>query len=157
MKWHHLKRYKWTLTFLSAISVLAIAASNEHATTRTPVKHDPSEELMSTSEPPAAFVSVQLSGGLPFSKDNSRQLGMEKLAEMTAMFRHNDDCPVVPPAWSSAFIVLMMTHTPSEAQIETKERETLALRDRIGPQKWCLLYRVEMQEAYSIYRFMTHQ
>ena len=156
MKWHLPTRYKSIAILLTAISVLAFANSKGHKG-RVSSEHSPSNGLPSGSAPPSAFVPVQLSGGLPFSNDDTRQLGMEKLAEMTAMSRHNDHCPSVPPAWSSAFIVLMMTHTPSEAQVEAKERETLALRNKIGKHKWCLLYRVEMQEAFSIYRFMTHQ
>ena len=152
MKWYLSTRPKSLAILLAAISVLAFANLKGHET-RVSSEHGPSNELPSGSAPPSAFVPAQLSGGLPLSNDDSQQLGMEKMAEMTAMFRHNDDCPSVPPAWSSAFVMLMMTHPPSEAQVEAKERETLALRDKIGKPKWCQLYAVEMQEAYTIFQF----
>lgn len=82
---------------------------------------------------------------------------MTKLAEMTALARHNEECPDIPQEWSAAFIVLLMASPPSEEQVEAKEREMLALRAKIGKAKWCLLYGVEMKEAYLIYEFVTHQ
>jgi hypothetical protein len=89
--------------------------------------------------------------------DNYERLGMEKLAEMTALARHNEGCPDVPPEWSAAFIILLMASPPSEEQVEAKEREMLALRTKIGEAKWCLLHSVEMKEAYLVYEFVTHQ
>jgi hypothetical protein len=86
----------------------------------------------------------------PLSDADLDKLGMQKLAEMTAMSRHDEACPDVPDAWSAAFIVLLMKSTPPEEQVEAQERETLALRDRIGKARWCQLYSVEMQEAYII-------
>jgi hypothetical protein len=82
---------------------------------------------------------------------------MQKLAEMTALARHNEGCLDVPPEWSAAFIILLMANPPSEQQVEVKEREMLALRAKIGEANWCLLHSVEMKEAYLIYEFVTHQ
>ena len=89
--------------------------------------------------------------------DDYERLGMQKLAEMTALARHNEGCPDVPPEWSAAFIILLMANPPTEEQVEAKEREMLALRAKIGEAKWCLLHSVEMKEAYLIYEFVTHQ
>jgi hypothetical protein len=82
------------------------------------------------------------------------RLGMEKLAEMTAMSRHDEICPDAPREWSAAFIVLLMKTPPSEEEVETQERNTLALRNRIGKTKWCQLYSIEMQEAYLIFQML---
>lgn len=89
--------------------------------------------------------------------DDYEKLGMQKLAEMTALARHNEGCLDVPPEWSAAFIILLMANPPSEQQVEVKEREMLALRAKIGEANWCLLHSVEMKEAYLIYEFVTHQ
>jgi len=96
----------------------------------------------------------------PASRGHANQLdeaGMTKLAEMTALARHNEGCPEIPQEWSAAFIVLLMASPPSEEQVEGKELEMLALRAKIGKAKWCLLYSVEMKEAYLIYQFVTHR
>jgi hypothetical protein len=78
------------------------------------------------------------------------KLGMQKLAEMTAMSRHDETCPNVPDEWSAAFIILLTKNTPPEEQVEAQERKVLALRDKIGDARWCRLYAVEMQEAYIV-------
>lgn len=84
-------------------------------------------------------------------------LGMQKLAEMAAFARHNEDCGTVPRKWSIAFIVLIMTNPPREAQVEAQEKKLLALRRRVGRRIWCALYRVNMHEAYLVYRYATRQ
>lgn len=81
---------------------------------------------------------------------------MEKLAEMTALARHSEGCPEIPREWSAAFIVLSMAKPPVEEQVEAQERKMLALKDRIGEARWCLLYSVEMKEAYLVYQYVTH-
>jgi hypothetical protein len=78
------------------------------------------------------------------------KLGMQKLAEMTAMSRHSESCPDVPDEWSASFLILLMKNTPPEDQVEAEERKVLALRDKIGNTRWCHLFSVEMQEAYII-------
>ena len=85
------------------------------------------------------------------------QLGIQKLAEMAAFARHNEDCSAVPPKWSIAFMVLLISHPPTEAQVEAKEKTLLALRRRIGREAWCALYSVNMHEAYLVYRYATGQ
>ena len=85
------------------------------------------------------------------------QLGRQKLAEMTAFARHNEDCGAVPPKWSVAFMVLIMMNPPLEAQVEAQEKTLLALRRRVGRRAWCALYRVDMHEAYLVYRYATGQ
>jgi hypothetical protein len=86
------------------------------------------------------------------------KLGMQKLAEMTAMSRHDEICPAVPDEWSAAYIVLLMKNPPSEEEVEAQERNTMALRKRIGQAKWCQLYSVEMQEAYlALQLLMQHK
>jgi hypothetical protein len=82
---------------------------------------------------------------------------MQKLAEMTAMSRHNEICPEVPHEWSAAFIILLMKNPPAEEEVEAQERNTLALRNRIGKAKWCDLYSVEMQEAYLIFQMLMQR
>jgi hypothetical protein len=85
------------------------------------------------------------------------RLGMQKLAEMTAMSRHNETCPSVPDEWSAAYLVLLIKNPPSEEDVEAQERDTLALRKRIGKIKWCQLYSVEMQEAYLLLQLLMQQ
>ena len=85
------------------------------------------------------------------------KLGMQKMAEMTAMSRHDDLCPDLPNEWSAAFIILLMKNTPPEDQVEAQERKVLALRDQIGNAKWCQLYSVEMQEAYIIVQWIMQR
>jgi hypothetical protein len=91
------------------------------------------------------------------SNEKYDQLGMEKLAEMTAFACHNEECPAVPREWSAAFVILLLAYPPAVPQVEFEEKKLLALRRKIGKQKWCALYRVEMNEAYLVYRFMTRQ
>jgi hypothetical protein len=84
-------------------------------------------------------------------------LGIEKLVEMTAMSRDDETCPDVPREWSAAFVILLMKSPPSEEEVEAQERDTLALRKRIGRAKWCQLYSVEMQEAYLIFQMLLQR
>ncbi|HUN95312.1 MAG TPA: hypothetical protein VMU69_03615 [Bradyrhizobium sp.] len=85
------------------------------------------------------------------------RLGMQKLAEITAMSRHNETCPEVPREWSAALIILLMKNPPAEEEVEAQEHDTLALRSRIGRAKWCELYAVEMQEAYLIFQMLLQR
>jgi hypothetical protein len=103
-----------------------------------------------TETPPAQTLE------LPTDAELNR-LGMQKLAEMTAMSRHNEICPEVPREWSTAFVILLMKNPPSEEDVEAQERDTIALRRRIGKAKWCQLYSVEMQEAYLIFQMLTQR
>jgi hypothetical protein len=54
------------------------------------------------------------------------RLGMQKLAEMTAMSRHDEICPDAPREWSAAFVILLMKNPPSEEEVEAQE----AIRSR---------------------------
>ena len=114
-----------------------------------------------TSIPPTSPNPLTISsarrhaGALLISDNNYDRLGMQKLAEMAAVARHNEGCPAAPRAWSIAFIVLVMTNPPPEAQVEIEEKKMLALRRKIGRKRWCALYRVEMHEADLIYRLTT--
>jgi hypothetical protein len=103
-----------------------------------------------TTSPPA-----QTSG--PPTDAELDRLGMQKLAEMTAMARHNEICPEVPHEWSAAFIILLMKNPPAEEEVEAQEHNMLALRNRIGKAKWCDLYSVEMQEAYLIFQMLMQR
>jgi len=89
--------------------------------------------------------------------DHLEKLAKEKIAEITAMTRHGDMCAEPPHEWSTAFLVLMMVHTPTEEQIADQERKTLALRAKIGEERWCGLYLVEMKEAYLAYQLAARQ
>lgn len=106
---------------------------------------------------PESFTHAEFSGGLFPSHEPSNKIGMEKLAEMTALVRHNEICAEVPREWLSAFTVLLVTATPTEEQVVSQERKMLELREKIGDAKWCQLYSVEMQEAYAIYQYLTHR
>jgi hypothetical protein len=81
----------------------------------------------------------------------------QKLAEITAMARHNEKCPDVPTQWAAAYLALLMAAPPTEEQVTTEERKTLALRREIGIVKWCQLYTVEMQQAFLIYQYITRR
>jgi hypothetical protein len=85
------------------------------------------------------------------------KLGMQKLAEMTAMVRHNEICHQVPDEWSAAYLVLLMKNPPAEEDVEAQERNTLALRNRIGKAKWCQLYSVEMQEVFLVVQLLMQR
>jgi hypothetical protein len=89
--------------------------------------------------------------------DSSSKLGVEKIAEMTALVRHNEHCREVPRQWSIAYLMLLTTATPTEEQVVTKEREMLALSGKLGNKKWCELYSMEMEQAYVIYRLATQR
>ena len=81
----------------------------------------------------------------------------QKIAEITAMSRHNEKCPHIPRDWSIAYLTLLMTLPPTEKEVAVEERKTLALRREIGLGKWCQLYSVEMQQAYLIYQYITRR
>jgi hypothetical protein len=84
--------------------------------------------------------------------DDSHGGNRDKIAEMTALVRHSEHCPEVPRLWATSYLMLLMMAPPTEEQVAAKEREMLALRDKIGKRKWCQLYSVEMEQAYIIYR-----
>jgi hypothetical protein len=86
---------------------------------------------------------------------DGRTLATNKLTEMVALSRHSEDCPDVPREWSIALILLESVNPLSEEQIAAKESEMLALRTRIGAEKWCLLYAVEMKEAYLVVQYIV--
>ena len=143
---HQLRR----LTIVAAasiVSTLFYAQSNAKPIVIAPI----------ASHPSVSYSAKRSARVLRTSDDKYDQLGMEKLAEMSAFARHNEDCDAVPREWSIAFIVLVMTNPPPEAQVETEEKKILALRRKIGKRVWCALYRVDMQEAYLVYRFATGQ
>lgn len=82
--------------------------------------------------------------------ENPNQSGINKLAEMTALVRHSEACPVVPSEWSAAYLMLLMMAPPMEEEVEEMEHKMLALRAEIGTARWCRLYSVEMEEAYLV-------
>ena len=86
---------------------------------------------------------------------DERTLATNKLAEMAALSRHSEDCPEVPREWSIALILLESVNPLSDEQIAAKESEMLALRTQIGDEKWCLLYAVEMKEAYLVVQYIV--
>lgn len=89
--------------------------------------------------------------------DDSAGGNREKIAEMTALARHNERCAEVPRQWSIAYLMLLMTTPPTEEQVVAKEREMLALSGKLGNKKWCELYSMEMEQAYIIYRLATQR
>ena len=107
-----------------------------------------------SNAPQAAKTS---SGASQPEDDHLEKLAKQKIAEITAMTRHGDTCAEPPNEWSTAFLVLAMVHTPTEEQVADQERKTLALRAKIGQERWCGLYLVEMKEAYLAYQLMTRQ
>lgn len=104
----------------------------------------------------ASSSATEFSSGFLQPRDDSNKLGMEKIAEMTALARHSEICAEVPREWSAAFIVLLIAAPPTEEQVEAQERKILALAETIGPAKWCQLYAVEMQEAFLVYKSITN-
>jgi hypothetical protein len=56
--------------------------------------------------PPGVFEKIELSGGILKFGDHPSMVGLEKLAEMTAISRHSEMCAEVPREWSAAFTVL---------------------------------------------------
>ena len=52
-------------------------------------------------------------------------------------------------------ILLRSINPLSEEQIAAKEDEMLALRNKIGDAKWCVLYAVEMKEAYLVVQYIV--
>jgi hypothetical protein len=89
--------------------------------------------------------------------DDSSGGNRDKIAEMTALVRHSEHCPEVPRLWATSYLMLLMMAPPTEEQVAAKEREMLALRDKIGKTKWCQLYSVEMEQAYIIYRLVRQR
>lgn len=127
---------------IAIVGLLALFAVNA-ASAGTAGEQQTTSQLARTFEPPT---DAELD-----------RLGMRKLAEMTAMSRHNEKCPEVPHEWSAAFIILLMKNPPTEEDVEAQEHDTLALRSRIGRAKWCQLYSVEMQEAYLIFQMLLQR
>jgi hypothetical protein len=126
--------------FLAALIALGanMANAGDNVRTKTPSPVPQASELPSDTE--------------------LNKLGMRKLAEMTAMSRHDEICPDVPDEWSAAFIMLLTKNPPSEEEVEAQERNTLALRKRVGQAKWCELYSTEMQETYlALQLLMQHK
>jgi hypothetical protein len=119
-----------------ALTTLFALLGTNAANAGTAIEQQTTLQLAQTFEPPTA---AELD-----------RFGMQKLAEMTAMSRHNEICLEVPREWSAAFIILLMKNPPAEEDVEAQEKDTLALRRRIGKAQWCQLYFVEMQEAYLI-------
>ncbi len=89
--------------------------------------------------------------------DESSRGNRDKIAEMTALVRHNEHCPEVPRLWATSYLMLLMMTPPTEEQVVAKEREMLALSGKLGNRKWCQLYSVEMEQAYIIYRLATQR
>lgn len=81
----------------------------------------------------------------------------DKIAEMTALARHNERCPAAPREWAASYLILLTMAPPTEEQVIAKEREMLALSGKLGNKKWCQLYSVEMEQAYIIYRLATQR
>jgi hypothetical protein len=123
------------------LAILALSA--EKANAQVTEEHPATSPEIKTFEPP--------------TETELDKLGMQKLAEMTAMSRHNETCPTVPDEWSDAYLVLLMKNPPPEEEVEAQERKTLALRRRIGNAKWCELHSVEMQEAYLLLQLLMQR
>lgn len=87
--------------------------------------------------------------------DQLAEAGKNKLAEITALVRHNESCPDVPRDWAAAFAILLMIAPPTEEQVKAHEKQVLALRKRIGQARWCQLYAAEMEQAYLAYTLAT--
>jgi hypothetical protein len=107
----------------------------------------------------AAIISTVLASSVTpsFCAEDSNQLGIEKIAEMTALVRHSEACPPVPREWSMGYLMLLMIAPPAEEQVVALEHKMLALRRDIGTVRWCQLYSVEMEEAYLIIKQATHR
>lgn len=89
--------------------------------------------------------------------DESSGGNRDKIAEMTALARHNEHCPAVPRLWATSYLMLLMMAPPTEEQVVAKEREMLAITGKLGNKKWCQLYSAEMEQAYIIYRLATQR
>lgn len=73
------------------------------------------------------------------------------------MARHNEACPAIPKQWALAYLTLLMVGPPSEEEVASEERKTLALRRKIGIVQWCQLYSVEMEQAFLIYQYIIRR
>jgi len=140
------KRIRWIIG-LTLLVLIAIGADRE--------AHNRSSNRPTQ---PAANNSLDLQPG-PTGRltSDERTLATNKLAEMVALFRHHEGCPESPRDWSIALITLESVNQLSKDQIAAKEGEMLALRSKIGDDKWCALYAIEMKEAYIIVQHMIQK
>lgn len=121
------------------------------STTRLRIRRDSKPLLTAVALSLALFQAI---GSVTAQSANANN---EKLAEIAAMARHNEQCLDIPRQWAAAYLTLLMAGPPSEEQVVKEERKTLALRKEIGIVKWCQLYSVEMEQAYLIYQYITHR
>jgi hypothetical protein len=72
---------------------------------------------------------------------------------MIAFIRHaSEPCAgSVPDMWSFEALSLMMVAKPpiAEEEVQAKEKDVQQFRARLGLQKWCQLYALEMKEAHD--------
>jgi hypothetical protein len=84
--------------------------------------------------------------------------GRAKLAEMVAFNRlASEPCAgLVPSIWVGEMIALWVSAKPPipEGQIKAKETEVTEHRTRLGLEKWCQLYAVEMEQAHIVVKNM---
>lgn len=134
---------------LACLSIVAIVGLVE--------LEDRSSRAGTRVQPTLAHAADTSREALQSDGDRLDELGRKKIAEIMAMTRHSDMCPEPPNDWSTAFLVLMTLGTPTENQVADQERKTLALRRKIGEERWCQLYLVEVKEAYLAYQLATRQ
>jgi hypothetical protein len=87
--------------------------------------------------------------------------GRAKLAEIVAFVRDaSEPCAgSTPPGTMRAALALFVAAKPplTEAEIATKQIEVQAYRARLGDEKWCQLYAVEMTEAKIVVESLSNQ
>jgi hypothetical protein len=73
---------------------------------------------------------------------------------MVAFIRHASvPCAgAVPDMWAfDALALLVRSKLPiGDEEVQTKEKDIVQYRQRLGLQKWCKLYAIEMGEAHAI-------
>jgi hypothetical protein len=97
-----------------------------------------------------------------FAQDDAA--GRAKLAEMVAFFRQaSKPCAytldATAHAWPAELLSLLFVMKPpiTEDEIAAKEKEVADYKTKLGGQKWCELYAVEMREAHLIFTMATNR
>ena len=105
------RRTRWVIGLALLVLIGVGAAQESHRQSRMPdAPTQPATTNVLDLEPgPAGRLA-----------SDERTLATNKLAEMVALFRHSEDCPEVPRAWSTALILLESVNPLIEDQIKTK-------------------------------------
>lgn len=109
----------------------------------------------------AAIASLSLMVVPAVGQDDGK--GRAKLVEIVAFAKLGaQPCAytledTIAKKWNSEVLALLFTLKPplTDQEIAAKEKETQDYRARLGEEKWCELYAVEMREADLIFTMTT--